>query len=75
MMGKFNFRGVLVIGVVFFVFYGIYLYVTLQNKPQSAYSVLKSESKQPKLQDTRVHNWDEIETRDKRHEELNPMGR
>ena len=59
-MRRFNLKGILIISVIFFVFYGIYLFVTLKNKPKSAYSVLTSESEKPMLQDTRVHNWDEV---------------
>ncbi|MBI1858676.1 MAG: hypothetical protein HYR97_06160 [Candidatus Melainabacteria bacterium] len=59
-MRRFNLKGILIISVIFFVFYGIYLFVTLKNKPKSAYSVLTSESEKTMLQDTRVHNWDEL---------------
>lgn len=60
MLGRFNLRGILIIAAIFFVFYGIYLYVTLTNKPKSAYSVLMENTNQAMLQDTRVHNWNEI---------------
>ena len=56
---KFNLKGIFLIALVFFLFYGIYLYITLNNRPKSAYSVLMKKN-HIKLQDTRVHNWSEI---------------
>ena len=49
--------------VLFLVFFAGNLVIYFFNKPQSAYSVLDKESKNENkimLQDTRVHNWDEL---------------
>ena len=62
---KLNLKGIIIISLVFFLFYGIYLFVTLKNRPKSAYSSLTKESN-IMLQDTRVHNWDEIKNNPKK---------
>ena len=49
-----------VIVILFLIFFGINLLIMLKNRPKSAYSVLSNESN-IMLQDTRVHNWSEIE--------------
>lgn len=54
------FKGFFLLIVLFLVFFAINLFISIQNRPKSAYSVLNKES-MVKLQDTRVHNWDEIE--------------
>lgn len=59
MQKKLNLKGIIIISFVFFLFYGVYLFVTLNNRPKSAYSSL-TQGSNIMLQDTRVHNWDEI---------------
>lgn len=55
------FRGSFIVIILFLVFFSINLYVSiLKSKPRSAYSVLEEKAKLM-LQDTRVHNWSEIE--------------
>ncbi len=39
--------------------YGINLFISVLNKPKSAYSYLTKDA-DVKLQDTRLHNWSEI---------------
>ena len=58
------FKGFFVLIVFFFLFFAVNLFIsTLHNKPKSAYDVLTTEYEklQPKLQDTRVHNWSEVD--------------
>ncbi len=58
------FKGFFVLIVFFFIFFAINLFISiLHNKPKSAYDVLSSEyeKSQLKLQDTRVHNWSELD--------------
>lgn len=57
------FKSFFVVLILFLIFFGINLLIILKNKPQSAYTVLSNEPNQSikKLQDTRVHNWSEIE--------------
>ena len=57
-----------VIVILFLIFFGINLLIMLKNRPQSAYSVLSNESN-IMLQDTRVHNWSEIEKEKKTQSE------
>ena len=55
--------GILVIVVFFFLFFFINLLISVKGRHESAYTVLSKESEksQPKLQDTRVHNWSELD--------------
>ena len=58
------FKGFFVLIAFFFIFFAINLFISiLHNKPKSAYDALTSEyeKSQPKLQDTRVHNWSELD--------------
>lgn len=57
------FKSFFVVVMLFLVFFAINLFISLKNKPQSAYSVLSNnqENKNIMLQDTRVHNWNELE--------------
>ena len=58
------FKGFFVLIVFFFLFFAINLFISIQqNKSKSAYDALTSEyeKSQPKLQDTRVHNWSELD--------------
>lgn len=58
------FRGMVVLTIFFLMFFAINVIVSiLRNKSQSAYDTLTAEyeKSQPKLQDTRVHNWDELQ--------------
>ena len=45
--------------ILFLVFFAANLFITVKNKPQSAYTVLTSD-REIMLQDTRVHNWSEL---------------
>ena len=58
---KIIFKGFFVLVIVFLLFFAINLFVTIKNKPLSAYTSLNIEQSRLMLQDTRVHNWDEIE--------------
>ena len=55
--------GILVLLVFFFLFFFVNLFITVKSKHESAYSVLSREYEQSmlQLQDTRVHNWSELE--------------
>ncbi len=57
------FKGFFVLIIFFFIFFAVNLFISIQNKHKSAYSVLSAEyeKSQPKLQDTRVHNWSELD--------------
>ena len=56
------FRSFFIVVILFLVFFSINLYVSiLKSKPRSAYSVLEEKQTKLMLQDTRVHNWSEIE--------------
>lgn len=63
------FKSFFVVVILFLIFFSINLIITIKNKPQSAYTVLSNEPNQSikKLQDTRVHNWSEIEKEKKTH--------
>lgn len=56
-----NYKSIFVLVILFLAFYFINLIVTVNNKPESAYNVLNKESSKIKLQDTRVHNWSELD--------------
>ena len=57
------FKSFFVLIVFFFLFFAVSLFISMQNKHSSAYNVLNSEyeKSQLKLQDTRVHNWSELD--------------
>ena len=56
------FKKLFIIVLVFLIFYGGYLMISLSNNHESAYSSLKGQQKKKvKLQDTRVHNWSELQ--------------
>ena len=57
------FKKFFLIIVILLVFYAGYLVVLLNNKPQSAYKdlITKESKHKTKLQDTRVHNWSELQ--------------
>lgn len=56
------FKSFFLLITLFLIFFAVNLFITIQNRSKSAYTVLSSEGEQTKLmlQDTRVHNWDEI---------------
>ena len=62
------FKSFFLIIILFLVFYAVNLFFIVKNKPQSAYTVLEnlSEKEKLKLQDTRVHNWSEIKTKNEK---------
>ena len=57
------FESFFVLIIFFFLFFAVSLFISMQNKRSSAYNVLNSEyeKSQLKLQDTRVHNWSELD--------------
>ena len=57
------FKGFFVLIIFFFLFFFVNLLISVKSKHESAYSVLSREyeKSQPKLQDTRVHNWSELD--------------
>ena len=57
------FRSSFVLIILFLLFFGISLFITLLNRPRSAYTILNSlnERENLMLQDTRVHNWSEVD--------------
>ena len=58
------FRGMVVLTIFFLMFFAINVIVSiLRSKSQSAYETLtvEYEKSQPKLKDTRVHNWSELQ--------------
>ena len=57
-------RSFFVLVVLFLLFFAVNLLV-LMNKKESAYNNLAAEKSKVMLQDTRLHNWDEIEERKK----------
>lgn len=48
--------------VIFFliIIFGANMFISMLNKPKSAYSYLNKDT-EVKLQDTRLHNWNEID--------------
>ena len=56
-------KGFFVLIIFFFLFFFINLFISVKSKHESAYSVLNREyeKSQLKLQDTRVHNWSELD--------------
>ena len=57
------FKSFFLLIILFLMFFAVNLFITVKNKSQSAYTVLSSEDEKlmPKLQDTRVHNWSELD--------------
>ena len=57
------FKSFFLLIILFLMFFAVNLFITVKNKSQSAYTVLSSEDEKlmPKLQDTRVHNWSEVD--------------
>ena len=57
------FKSFFLLIILFLMFFAVNLFITVKNKSHSAYSVLSSENEKsmPKLQDTRVHNWSEVD--------------
>ena len=53
----------LVILAICLLFYWVNLFSTLHNKSEDAYSVLLKENQKLKLQDTRIHNWSEVNSK------------
>lgn len=58
---KTTFKTFFLLIIIFLIFFAVNLFFTVKNKPESAYTMLQSQSRKHKLQDTRVHNWSEIE--------------
>ncbi len=57
------FKSFFVLIILFLVFFAVNLFITVKSKRDSAYTVLNSETYKIMLQDTRVHNWDEIDNK------------
>ena len=57
------FKSFFLLVVVFLVFFGVNLFISIKNKSESAYTALENlnKKKEVMLQDTRVHNWSELE--------------
>ncbi len=55
------FKGFFVLVILFLLFFAVNLMFTIKNKDKSAYTTLSSDKSKVKLQDTRVHNWSELE--------------
>ena len=56
------FKSFFLLIILFLTFFAVNLFITIQNKHESAYNALNKEvqNDQLMLQDTRVHNWDQI---------------
>ena len=56
------FKSFFVLIILFLAFFAVNLFLSIQNRPKSAYSALNEKASRLKimLQDTRMHNWDEI---------------
>jgi len=54
------FRSALILLILFLIFFAINLFISVKNKPETAFNAL-IQNEQKKLQDTRVHNWSEID--------------
>ncbi len=59
------FKSFFVLIILFLLFFAVNLFITVKSKRESAYTVLNSEMYKTMLQDTRVHNWDEIDNKKK----------
>lgn len=57
------FKSFLFIVILFLMFFAINLFINFKNKSDSAYTVLSNEQSMVMLQDTRVHNWSEVENK------------
>ena len=57
------FKSFFLLIILFLMFFAVNLFITVKNKSQSAYTILSSENEKSmlKLQDTRVHNWSELD--------------
>jgi len=58
------FKGSFVLLILFLVFFAVNLFMTVNNKPKSAYDALggeKAEAGNLKLTDTRAHNWSDLQ--------------
>ena len=55
------FKSFFVLIILFLIFFAVNLFVTIKSKKDSAYTVLNSEGEKTMLQDTRVHNWSELD--------------
>lgn len=57
------FKGFYIVVVLFLIFFFINLFISVKSGHESAYSFLNREHEKSKLklQDTRVHNWSELE--------------
>ena len=58
-------KSFLFIVVLFLMFFAINLFINFKSKSDSAYTVLSNEQSIVMLQDTRVHNWSEVENKAK----------
>lgn len=56
-------KSFLFIVIVFLIFFAINLFINFKNKSDSAYNILSNEQSMVMLQDTRVHNWSEVENK------------
>jgi hypothetical protein len=54
------FKSFFIVIVFLILIFGANLFISVLNKPKSAYTALTNKSGM-KLQDTRLHNWDEID--------------
>lgn len=61
-------KGSFVLLILFLTFFAVNLFIAVNNKPKSAYDALggeKAEADNPKLTDTRAHNWSDLESKNK----------
>ncbi len=57
------FKSFFLLVILFLFFFGVSLFINVKNKPYSAYDSLINKTNEKQnlmLQDTRVHNWDEL---------------
>lgn len=54
------FRSAFILLILFLVFFAINLFISIKSNHETAYKSLTAQDKQIMLQDTRVHNWSEI---------------
>ena len=62
------FKGSFVLLILFLLFFAVNLFLTVNNKPKSAYDALdgeKWEKENIKLTDTRAHGWSDLESKNK----------
>lgn len=62
------FKSFFLLIILFLVFFAVNLFISVKGKHESAYNVLSAESEKNEkaevmLQDTRVHNWSELNKR------------